>query len=82
MNKLLIFVLVMLAIYWIRRRLSAPASKGGERAATGKAKRRGEPEKMLACAHCGVHVPESEGVRGEHDFFCCAEHRRQHRSQH
>ena len=37
--------------------------KGGERAATGKAKRRGEPEKMLACAHCGVHVPESEGVR-------------------
>jgi uncharacterized protein len=31
---------------------------------------------MLACDHCGVHVPESEGVRQAGGFFCSEEHRR------
>jgi len=33
------------------------------------------PERMLACAVCGVHVPESEGVHTSEGFFCCEEHR-------
>jgi uncharacterized protein len=36
------------------------------------------PERMLACGLCGVHVPESEGVRTADGFFCCEEHRRAH----
>ena len=35
-----------------------------------------EIEQMVACAHCGLHVPESEGVRGAGGFFCSEEHRR------
>jgi uncharacterized protein len=34
-----------------------------------------EIEQMVACAHCGLHVPESEGVRAG-GFFCSEEHRR------
>ncbi|MDR1461745.1 MAG: hypothetical protein LBI68_01195 [Azoarcus sp.] len=33
-------------------------------------------ERILACSVCGVHVPESEGVRTAEAFFCCEEHRR------
>jgi len=34
-----------------------------------------EAERMLACAACGVHVPESEGVRVGSEFYCCEAHR-------
>jgi uncharacterized protein len=32
-------------------------------------------ERMLPCATCGVHVPESEGVKSVGQFFCCEAHR-------
>jgi uncharacterized protein len=31
-------------------------------------------ERMLACTTCGVHVPESEGVKAAGKFFCCKAH--------
>jgi len=33
-------------------------------------------ERMLACSVCGVHVPESEGVKAAGKFFCCEAHRK------
>lgn len=30
---------------------------------------------MRACAHCGVHLPESETVKDGELFFCSAAHR-------
>jgi uncharacterized protein len=35
-------------------------------------------EDMVRCAHCGVHLPESEGIRSEEGCFCSDEHRRLH----
>ena len=29
---------------------------------------------MRACAQCGLHVPESEGVTTDGQFYCCREH--------
>ena len=34
------------------------------------------PERMVACARCGVHLPESEAVQTEGRHFCSEEHRR------
>lgn len=31
-------------------------------------------ERMLACFVCGVHVPESEGIKVAGKFFCCEAH--------
>ena len=31
-------------------------------------------EHMLACSVCGVHVPESEGIKAAGKFFCCEAH--------
>lgn len=33
-------------------------------------------EDMVTCAHCGVHLPESDSVRLGSRFFCSEEHRR------
>ena len=32
--------------------------------------------KMVVCARCGVHIPESEAVRDGDRCFCSEEHRR------
>lgn len=31
-------------------------------------------EKMLQCAHCGVHFPSSENVPANGRDYCCAAH--------
>lgn len=74
MRNLLILILVLAGIWWLRRvlgRSRSDARPKGDAAGEGAA-----PERMVACAHCGVHVPESESVRGGGEFYCCEEHRR------
>ena len=34
------------------------------------------PQDMLACAHCGVHIPRAEALMQGNQAYCCAEHRR------
>ena len=43
-------------------------------------KTEGEPEDMVRCAHCGVHLPVSESVRDGDLYFCSAAHRDAHRT--
>lgn len=31
---------------------------------------------MVACAHCGVHLPESEAIQKDGKYYCCEEHRK------
>ncbi len=39
-----------------------------------------EPEDMVRCAHCGVHLPVSESVREGELYFCSAAHRDAYRT--
>ncbi|MBT0962102.1 PP0621 family protein [Denitromonas iodatirespirans] len=75
MSKLLVFLLVLFAIYWGRRLLSKPKVPPQDRA-RGAAPQTQASARMLSCRHCGVHVPESEGVRRDGEFYCCEEHAR------
>jgi uncharacterized protein len=34
------------------------------------------PERMVACAACGVYLPEGEAIESSGRHFCCEEHRR------
>ena len=34
------------------------------------------PQDMLACAHCGVHIPRAEALMLGNQAYCCAEHQR------
>ncbi|MDR2032050.1 MAG: hypothetical protein LBP86_07335 [Azoarcus sp.] len=71
------------AFYWLRGKGARGSRADGERmrrafGARFRRKTGDEAERMRACAFCGVHVPESEGVRAAGEFFCCDEHRRAH----
>lgn len=33
---------------------------------------------MVACLHCGTHLPQTDAVRGTQGYYCGAEHRRRH----
>jgi hypothetical protein len=35
----------------------------------------GAGERMVACRHCGVYVPESEAIAADGGHFCSAAHR-------
>jgi uncharacterized protein len=67
---LLILILLLIVAWWVNRALERRARRPKQAA------RKRVAERMLACEHCGVHIPESEGVRSETGFFCCDEHRR------
>lgn len=30
---------------------------------------------MVSCRHCGLHLPESESLRGEYGVYCSPAHR-------
>jgi uncharacterized protein len=67
-SKLILFLVVAVAIYWwlrrprtIARQSEAPAPK--------------EPEAMVSCAYCGLHVPQRESVVAGGRHYCGAEHR-------
>lgn len=35
----------------------------------------GNPQDILACAHCGVHIPQAEALMLGSQAYCCQEHR-------
>lgn len=38
----------------------------------------GTGEDMVRCAHCGVHLPRSEAIASQGEFYCTNEHRQLH----
>ena len=74
-RNLLLLILVVFGIWWARAAVRRLKARGGlgRKAEDG---RLGKPEPMLECRHCGLIVPESEGVRAGESFYCCDEHRR------
>jgi uncharacterized protein len=38
----------------------------------------GRVEDMVRCAQCGVHLPRSESFTTRGNFYCSAEHQREH----
>jgi len=71
---LILLAVVGLAIWWLRRALSAddrprddaeprqPNGKGKNNAGGRPNKPADKPTPVLACAHCGVHLPQAEAL--------------------
>ncbi|MBE0623047.1 MAG: hypothetical protein IH605_20855 [Burkholderiales bacterium] len=68
MNKLLLLILVILAVWWL--------AKGFRRKDAARNASEAVAEQMVACSHCGVNLPRSEAIGEGGRYFCCAEHRR------
>ncbi|GAA5157599.1 PP0621 family protein [Viridibacterium curvum] len=72
MRNLFLFLLLLVAVYLVRRALSRADDAADKPAAQPEAAR--DAEQVLPCAQCGVLVPASEGVIRGAGFFCSTEH--------
>jgi len=69
----LLVVVVALVVLWLLLRGLVRRSRG-----EGEPPRQtppAAPQAMLACAHCGVHLPRDEALPGRGGVFCGEAHR-------
>ena len=72
MKYLLVLAVVAAAIWIWRGQRAAEAARS-----TPPVRRTPQaPTPMVACRHCGTHLPEAECVRGQRGLYCSAEHLR------
>ena len=64
---LVLIVLVVLAVWLVRRALRGPDQRDQPTIKEGD---------LVACAHCGVHLPRSEARQSEGALYCSEEHAR------
>lgn len=72
--KYLVLLIVLAVVVGVWRSRRPPAS-GADKAAP---RAPALPQDVVACSHCGVHVPRAEALMLGQHAYCCAEHRRQH----
>jgi uncharacterized protein len=71
MMKYLVLLVVLVVAFGIWR-----SRRRSDAAVPGEAPRPlALPQDMVACAHCGVHVPQADAVVLAGHTFCSAEHR-------
>jgi uncharacterized protein len=73
--KIILLVLGLLLVYWILRSYRRRVERRGPQAPAAGA------EDMVRCARCGVHLPRSEGITTQGQFYCSPEHQRLHQSE-
>lgn len=75
--KYLLVLLVVLVVAWLLlRRREPPAAAPKQGAAADGQVTPGAPQPMLACAHCGMHLPQAEAqMDAAGRPFCSEAHR-------
>ena len=78
MGKLAFFLIIAVLVYWIiKTRSPEETQTPDENQAENETPK--SLEEMVRCAHCGVHLPRSESVTSQGEFFCCNDHRLEHK---
>lgn len=71
--KYLIWIAVAAIIWWVWSKRKAAA----RRRQRDDSPQPRAPERMVRCANCGVHLPESDAVIHGGEHYCSAAHRDQ-----
>jgi len=74
MIRLILIVAIAAVAWYLYRRIT----RGNSPTNTPAAPPANTQDIVRQCDHCGVHVPESNGVRYQSQFFCCPEHMNEH----
>jgi uncharacterized protein len=74
MKYLIWLVLVVAGIWWIRQQRKTPANTQ-KKTDSAKPSPDSGPQVMTPCAHCGVHLPESDAIQGAQGVYCSEAHR-------
>jgi uncharacterized protein len=69
--RVLFWLLLLGWLVWMISRLRRPAL----RSTPSKAPAQATTQDMVACAHCGLHLPKRDAVQGAHGAYCSTEHR-------
>ncbi|OBS30083.1 hypothetical protein Tfont_02243 [Tepidimonas fonticaldi] len=74
---LVIAVVVLGYVWWRHQRQLAAHERAAERNRQTSARPgAAQPDTMVRCRHCGVHLPAADAVRGGLGPYCSDEHRR------
>ena len=66
--RLLFWIAIIFAAIWVwRRYISAPKRPR-------QPPREDEPAPMVRCAHCGVHIPQTEALTQDQRWYCSQKH--------
>jgi uncharacterized protein len=76
MRNLLLFLLILIGVYYLRRLLAGDKADDTPAAPNTASVPQQEAEQVLPCANCGLLVPASEGIQSHGLFFCSTEHQR------
>lgn len=66
--RLILLFLIVLFLIWIIRKQVTKSSKPPPNLENQNS------EDMVACAHCGTHVPLSLALKSNNKYYCCKEH--------
>ena len=69
MGQLLRIAIILIGIWLVIRMIKRALARPSRDRTPG-----GSAQKMLACAHCGVYVPQSEAVYDGGKAYCCKDH--------
>lgn len=69
--KYLLIIAIALVVWLAWKKRSLPSGKASTPAPPAPR----EPEQMVVCAHCGVHLPVSDSVIEQDRHFCSEAHR-------
>ncbi len=70
--RIVLIALAVVLLVWLLRRAGRPEAPPPP---TGT---KNLPQAMVACVHCGLHLPRAEAVVAEEGVFCGEAHRLQH----
>jgi uncharacterized protein len=71
--KYFLFLLTLFVLLWLLR--GALNRRRGGPGSSRSAPSSKSPQQMIACAHCGVHLPRDEALPGRGGVFCGDAHR-------
>ena len=74
MKLLLVLAVVFIAVYFWRQRRRAERPHQKPPPAT-PAQKIAQPQAMVACVRCGLHLPEADAVQGHEGSYCSSAHR-------
>lgn len=70
--------ILVLVVVWVGYQLWRRARIADQAAPKYPSQPNQTPVAMVACAHCGTHLPATEALSNDGHFFCNAEHRDRH----
>ena len=65
---------IILALIWLGYTYFKNASRGRPKNPNAAAQK--QAEDIVPCAHCGLHIPKSDSVSANNQYFCSDAHRK------